>query len=62
MFLLANMGDEAVAALANRGANMHALAWGNNRINYWRINRIIDYKPAITLNDDLGPRKRNSFL
>jgi len=43
--------DEIAAALANRGVNVYAWRGETTEEYYWCINRVIDYKPVITLDD-----------
>ena len=43
--------DEIAAALANRGVNVYAWRGETTKEYYWCINRVIDYKPVITLDD-----------
>lgn len=43
--------DEVAAALAEKGAHVYAWRGENTEEYYWCINRVIDHKPDITLDD-----------
>jgi len=43
--------DEVAAALAERGANVYAWRGETTEEYYWCVNKVIDHKPMITLDD-----------